>query len=350
MVARGAGKDAAVVDAHQVPHDWRPMLATLADAPPLAADWSYEIKWDGIRALVGVDGGTVTITSRLGNDLSGRYPELAGVAAALDRPVLLDGEIVAFDDAGRPSFETLQQRMHVADARRQAQFAAEVPVALMVFDVLWHAGGPLLDATYLDRRAVLATLELNGPNWQTPASVRGADDGAAMLAASQELGLEGIVAKRSTSRYEPGRRSRQWLKVKHRKRQELVVGGWVEGQGSRRGTVGALLVGFFDDDGELRFAGRVGSGFRDRDLALWTTLLADRAVESSPFVGGPIPREAHFVAPELVVEVAFTEWTGDGRLRHPVMLGRRDDVEARSVRREAAPGHTGASSSSKRER
>ena len=155
-----------------------------------------------------------------------------------------------------------------------------------------------------------------------------------MMAASRELGLEGIVAKRSASRYELGKRSRQWLKVKHRKGQELVVGGWVEGQGSRRGSIGALLVGFFDDDGGLHFAGRVGSGFSDRDLALWTRLLADRALESSPFVGGAIPRDAHFVVPELVVEVAFTEWTGDGRLRHPVMLGRREDVEARSVRRE----------------
>jgi bifunctional non-homologous end joining protein LigD len=333
MVRRDTGKDGGVVATHPVPHDWRPMLATLADAPPLADDWSYEIKWDGIRALVGVDGGAVTITSRLGNDLSGRYPELAGIATAVGPPVLLDGEIVAFDDAGRPSFERLQPRMHVVDARRQARFAAEVPVALMVFDVLWYEGASLLDATYLDRRAVLSTLELNGPNWQTPASVSGADDGAAMLAASKELGLEGIVAKRSSSRYEVGTRSRQWLKVKHRKRQELVVGGWVEGKGSRHGTIGALLVGFFDDDG-LHFAGRVGSGFSDRDLALWTRLLTDRTAGSSPFVGGSIPSDAHFVVPELVVEVAFTEWTGDGRLRHPVMLGRREDVDARTVRRE----------------
>ena len=128
-----------------------------------------------------------------------------------------------------------------------------------------------------DRRDELRALALDGPNWQTPASVHGADDGAAMLAASEQLGLEGIVAKRSTSRYELGKRSRQWLKVKHRRQQELVVGGWVEGQGSRRASIGALLVGYYDDDGALHFAGRVGSGFRDRDLAMWTQLLADRA-------------------------------------------------------------------------
>ena len=337
-------------NAHRVPTDWRPMLATLAAEPPLADEWSYEIKWDGIRALVAVEAGPVTLTSRLGNDLTGRYPELAGLGAALDAPVLLDGEVVAFDDAGRPSFERLQQRMHVADARRQAKFAAEAPVALMVFDVLWHAGESLLGETYLERRARLSTLGLQGPNWQTPASVHGAEDGAAMLAASRELGLEGIVAKRSGSVYEPGRRSRQWLKVKHRAEQELVVGGWVEGQGSRRGTVGALLVGYFDDAGTLRFAGRVGSGFRDRDLAQWRGLLSERAIDGSPFDDGGLPRDARFVRPDLVVQVGFTEWTGEGRLRHPVMLGRRDDVDPRAVRREAPPGQTGASSSSKSER
>jgi len=180
--------------------------------------------------------------------------------------------------------------------------------------------------------------------------VDGAEDGAAMLAASERLGLEGIVAKRSTSRYEPGKRSRQWLKVKHRRQQELVVGGWVEGQGSRRGTIGALLVGYFDDEGALHFAGRVGSGFRDRDLAMWTQMLADRSVPDAPFVDGAIPRDAHFVAPELVVEVAFTEWTGDGRLRHPVMLGQRDDLDPRAVRRETASDQTGASNSSNKDR
>jgi bifunctional non-homologous end joining protein LigD len=339
-----------VADIPHVPRDWQPMLATLAEAAPMAADWSYEIKWDGIRGLLAVEHGTVAITSRLGNDLSGRYPELAGMAAALQAPVLLDGEIVAFDAAGRPSFETLQQRMHVADARRQAQFAAEAPVAFMVFDVLWLDGTSLLDIAYLDRRDELRGLALDGPNWQTPASVHGAEDGAAMLAASEKLGLEGIVAKRSSSRYEMGKRSRQWLKVKHRREQELVVGGWVEGQGSRRSTVGALLVGYFDDAGALHFAGRVGSGFRERDLTMWTQLLADRAVEDSPFVDGAIPREAQFVRPELVVQVAFTEWTGDGRLRHPVMRARRDDVDPRTVRREQPSGQTGASSSSNNER
>ena len=325
-----------------VPRDWRPMLATLASETPMGAEWSYEIKWVGIRGLVAVDQGIVSVTSRRGNDLSGRYPELAGLADAVAAPVLLDGEIVAFDDAGRPSFEVLQQRMHVADARRQAQFAAEQPVAFMVFDVLWHAGASLLDVSHRERRAALVDLALTGPNWQTPASVEGADDGAAMVEASRELGLEGVVAKRSASRYTPGARSRDWLKVKHRRQQELVVGGWIEGKGSRRTSIGALLVGYHDDAGALWYAGRVGSGFRDRDLALWARLLADRATDASPFADGDVSRDAHFVRPELVVEVGFTEWTGDGRLRHPVMLGRRDDVDPRAVRRETPSRPPGA--------
>jgi len=327
------------------------MLATLADAPPPGDEWSFEIKWDGIRALVVVEGGEVALTSRLGNDLTGRYPELHGLADVLPAPVLLDGEVVAFDAEGRPSFETLQQRMHVADARRQAKFAAEVPVALMVFDVLWHDGRSLLDVTYLERRDVLEGLGLQGPNWQTPAAAHGAADGAAMVAASRELGLEGVVAKRSGSRYEPGRRSRQWLKVKHRRRQELVVGGWIEGQGSRRATVGALLVGWFDDDGDLHYAGRVGSGFSARDLERWQALLHERAVDAATFVDTRhVPRDARFVRPDLVVEVGFTEWTADGRLRHPVMLGRRDDVDPRAVRRELPDRQAGESSSSKSDR
>jgi bifunctional non-homologous end joining protein LigD len=330
-----------------VPRDWKPMLATLADEAPRTDEWSFEIKWDGIRALVVVEAGEVSLTSRLGNDLSGRYPELHGLADVLDTPVLLDGEVVAFDDEGRPSFETLQQRMHVADPRRQAKFAAEVPVALMVFDVLWHDGRSLLDAPYVERRGVLESLALQGRSWQTPAAAHGATDGAAMVAASRELGLEGVVAKRSASRYEAGRRSRQWLKVKHRRRQELVVGGWIEGQGSRRTTVGALLVGWFDDDGDLHYAGRVGSGFSARDLERWQGLLAERAVDAPTFVDGRhVPRDARFVRPDLVVEVQFTEWTADGRLRHPVMLGRRDDVDARAVRRELPTHHAAGESSS----
>ncbi|MGZ4674964.1 MAG: non-homologous end-joining DNA ligase [Acidimicrobiia bacterium] len=318
----------------RAPRDLRPMLATLAASAPLGDEWSYEIKWDGIRAIVVVEAGEVSITSRLGNDLSGRYPELAALADAVTAPVVLDGEIVAMDETGRPSFELLQRRMHVADPRRQARFVTEVPVVLMVFDVLWRDGALLVDRTYTERRTELEGLGLSGPSWQTPAAAVGADAGEAMIETSRRLGLEGVVVKRSTSRYEVGRRSRQWLKVKHRRSQELVVGGWLEGQGSRQATVGALLVGYHDDDGRLHCAGRVGSGFTGRDLAVWDSLLAELATSDNPFAAGSVPKGARFVRPELVVEVAFTEWTSDGRLRHPVLLGRRDDVDPAAVRRE----------------
>src|SRR3954453_5820133 len=310
------------------------MLATLAADAPMGDDWSYEIKGDGIRGLVAVEAGRVGITSRLGNDLSGRYPELAGLPHALGGPVLLAGGVVAFDNAGRPSFEVLQQRMHVIDPRRQAQFAAEQPVAFMVFDVVWHAGASLLDVEYLDRRGGLTSLALTGPDWQTPASGQGADDGTAMVEASRRLGLEGIVAKRSASRYTPGKRSREWLKVKHRNQQELVVGGWVEGQGSRRGSFGALLVGWYDDEGALHFAGRVGSGFSDTELDRVGALLAALARPTNPFAERIPLRQARFVEPRLVCDVEFGEWTSSATLRHPRYKGLRDDKAPEDVRRE----------------
>lgn len=312
-----------------------PMLATPATSAPVGDDWCYEIKWDGVRAIVAVDAGTLTLTSRRGNDLTGRYPELEALAAAATPPALLDGEIVALDAQGRPSFERLQRRMHVRDTRTQARLAAEVPVALMVFDVLWLDGAPLLDRPYTERRAALESLALAGPNWQTPGSERSTSPrGRSLPAATRDLGLEGIVAKRADSRYEPGRRSRAWLKVKHRANQEFVVGGWLPGQGARRTTLGALLVGVYDDAGALHYAGRVGSGFSGAALDRWTRELATRALAVSPFTSDALPADARFVRPELVVEVGFTEWTNEGRLRHPVLLGERDDLDPRTIRRE----------------
>ncbi len=312
-----------------------PMLATPATTAPATADWCYEIKWDGVRAIVALDAGSVTVTSRRGNDLSGRYPELDALAGAVGAPVLLDGEIVALDPDGRPSFERLQRRMHVRDRRAQQRLATEVPVALMIFDVLWLDGTSRLTEPYTARRAALEGLRLAGPHWQTPGSEPATSPrGRALVDATRDLGLEGIVAKRADSRYEAGRRSRAWLKVKHRATQEFVVGGWLPGQGGRRTTLGALLVGVYDDEGRLHYAGRVGSGFTGAALERWTRELAQRAEATSPFRPDPLPPEARFVRPELVVEVGFTEWTAEGRLRHPVLLGERDDVDPRAVRRE----------------
>jgi bifunctional non-homologous end joining protein LigD len=310
----------------------RPMLATRTESLPTGAGWAFEAKWDGIRALVLVRDGELRITSRLGNDLSGRYPELLGLVDALaGHTVLLDGEIVAFDDRGRPSFQELQRRMHVTSPTMIARLATEVPAAFIAFDVLWEDGEDLTGLAYRERRARLEALGVDGPSWQTPAVV---DDGPAMFAASQRLGLEGVVAKRVDSRYEPGRRSRAWLKIKHQLRQELVVGGWLPGEGSRAGTFGALLLGYQDDDGLLQYAGRVGTGFDADALELLLERLGPRARSESPFARGSVPRGARFVEPDLVVEVRFSEWTHDGVIRHPVYLGLRVDRDPATVVRE----------------
>lgn len=323
MGTRAAGADPTRVT---------PMLATRADTLPQGAGWAYEAKWDGIRALVLVRDGALTITSRLGNDLSGRYPELTGLVDATGgRAVLLDGEIVALDDAGRPSFQALQRRMHVQSATAIARLMAEVPASFIVFDLLWEDGEDLTPLPYTERRARLEALALQGPHWQTPPT---STDGEAMFRASLGLGLEGVVAKRSDSPYEVGRRSRAWIKVKHHREQELVVGGWLPGEGSRAPTFGALLLGYHDEDGSLRYAGRVGTGFDSDTLDLLTDRLAALARADSPFASGPVPRGARFVEPSLVVQVRFGEWTADGVIRHPVYLGLRDDKDPRTVTHE----------------
>jgi bifunctional non-homologous end joining protein LigD len=250
-----------------------------------------------------------------------------------EHEAILDGEIVAWDDAGRPSFATLQQRMHVQ--RPAGALVASVPVTYLVFDLLWLDGRSYLDLPYSTRRAALAELGLSGPAWATPPAFAG--DGAAALAASREQGLEGVVAKRADSRYEPGRRSRAWIKVKHERTQEVVVGGWRPGQGRRAGGIGSLLLGVYDEQGRLRYAGHVGTGFTDEQLRMLGERLRRLATGQAPFAE-PLPRadaaDAHWARPELVGEVAFTEWTDQGRLRHPTWRGLRPDKTPREVTRE----------------
>ena len=306
------------------------MLATAADALPTGADWAYEMKWDGVRAIAVVDDGQVRLTSRNGNDVTVAYPEVQALGDALDLPAVLDGEIVAVDDDGRASFQRLQARMHLRDRGAIAQIARDVPVAYMIFDLLWLGGHLVTDADYAQRRSLLSDLELRGPAWQTPSASEDKDDAWAV---SERLGFEGVVAKRVDSRYEPGRRSTAWRKVKHQRRQEFVVGGWVTGEGSRAGRIGALLIGYYDD-GALRYAGRVGTGFTEAELDRLAGLLAGLATDTSPFSDRGLPRDARFVEPALVAEVRFTEWTTGGRARQPAYLGLRDDKAPADVRRE----------------
>ena len=211
------------------PEGLRPMNATLGTRPPAGDGWAWELKWDGIRALAYVDGGRLRLFTRNGNEVTHRYPELRGLGVALGpRDAVLDGEIVALDENGRPSFELLQRRMHVESPSVIRRLAGEVPAVYMVFDVLWLDGHSLMSLPYRDRRARLHELDLTGASWQAPPHEVG--DGAATREVSERFGLEGVVAKRLDSIYEPGRRSRQWIKIKYTTRQEFVVGGWLPGR------------------------------------------------------------------------------------------------------------------------
>lgn len=314
------------------PKNLKPMLATLSPKPPTGDGWAWELKWDGIRALGYVDGGRITLVTRNGNDVTRRYPELRKLGEALGaREAVLDGEIVAFDDDGRPSFEQLQRRMHVDSESAIRRLVPEVPVVYMLFDLLWCDGHSLLELPYEERRAQLLALELHGPSWQTPPHEVG--DGRATLAVSKQYALEGIVAKRLDSQYEPGRRSRAWVKVKHSLRQEFVVGGWQPGQRGREGSIGSLAVGYYDDD-TLVYAGKAGSGLSGAVIADLEKVFARTARATSPFGKGRVPKDVQFVEPTLVAEVRFTEWTAAGNIRHPTFLGLRTDKDPREVVRE----------------
>jgi bifunctional non-homologous end joining protein LigD len=318
-----------------LPEGLRPMNATLA-AAPRGDGWAWELKWDGIRALAYVEDARIRLYTRNGNQVTHRYPELRALGTALaGHDAVLDGEIVALDEHGRPSFELLQQRMHVEDPGTIRRLVGEVPVLYMVFDLLHVDGRSLLRTPYTDRRAALTALELNGPSWQSPPNEVG--DGAAIREVSERFGLEGVVAKRLDSVYEPGRRSRAWIKVKYTTEQEFVVGGWYPGEKGRTGTVGSLLIGYYEGEGDarvLRYAARVGSGLRGSDLEYLDRALAERARPTSPFGAGTPPRGSHFVEPDLVVQVRFREWTNSGGVRAPVFRGYRTDKPAEDVVRE----------------
>ncbi|MBO1269308.1 ATP-dependent DNA ligase [Arthrobacter cavernae] len=311
-----------------------PMLATAGTAADVAGgDWFFELKWDGIRALVQRSGDTIRLISRRGNDMSATYPELTDPACWPDRDFVADGEIVAMDRSGLPSFERLQQRMNLSKPADVEHARASVPVRLMLFDLLHDAGTDLSAMPLGERRARLGPFaaELRGgcPVQVSEVLEHDLDD---ILASAAELGLEGVMAKRADSRYLAGKRSRSWMKLKLEQSQEVVVGGWRPGAGARLGTIGALLVGI-PDGGKLRYAGRVGTGFRDWQLRDILQKLESRGSGASPFLD--IPDEdaatARWVEPELVAEVTFGDWTGSGRMRHPVWRGWRPDKSPEDV-------------------
>lgn len=315
------------------------MLATAGELPSAdrGAEWAYETKWDGVRAVTYIEGGQVRMMSRNDRDITVSYPELGELAKAAGgaHRLVVDGEIVAFGADGLPSFARLQRRMHVASPADAAALADSDPVRYVIFDLLHVDRHSTLDFCYDDRRRLLETLDLNGSSWHTPGQFAGS--GAELLQASKEQGLEGIVAKRRESRYRPGRRSPDWRKIKNFRTQEVVIGGWRPGNGRRSDTIGSLLLGIPAADG-LHYVGSVGTGFSQRMLDQLLGMLRGQQRATSPFVD-EIPRAdlrgALWAQATLVGEVAFGEWTPDGRLRHPSWRGLRPDKDVSQVRRES---------------
>jgi bifunctional non-homologous end joining protein LigD len=310
-----------------LPTSVKPMLATSGDLPSDDSDWAFEIKWDGVRTILFVEGGRARAQSRNDLDVTASFPELAAIGEFLGMTTcVIDGEVVALGDDGRPSFSRLQQRMHVANQREARRRASSDPVTFVAFDLLYVDGRSLLAETYDERRARLESLRLSGPDFTTTESFRDVA-GRDILAAVTANGLEGVVAKRRESSYQPGRRSSEWIKVKSFRTQEAVIGGWTDGRGEREGSLGALLLGLPTADG-LRYIGKVGTGFSERARQALLEELRPRASPKSPF-DSPLPaREtanSHFVKPELVGEVAYGEWTPAGRLRHPIWRGLRPE-------------------------
>jgi bifunctional non-homologous end joining protein LigD len=326
---------------------YSPMLARAGSVRELSAqtDWAYEMKWDGIRMLAYLDGGAdgkVTFLTRNGNDVTASFPELVDdLRAALgNRSAVVDGEVVALDRRNRPDFSRLQTRLGLTDARDVRRARRTAPVHYFAFDLLEHDGAATVAEPYSARRTALETLVRATGTVQVPPVFDGDADDA--LATSARLGLEGVIAKANDSDYLSGRRSESWVKIKHVRAQEVVIGGWRPGNGHRGDTLGSLLVGIpaeprpGDTGTRLRYAGRIGSGFSDRDLAALRRTLADLPAEESPFDDVPAAdaRDAVWVQPILVGEAEFAEWTPAGRLRHPTWRGLRTDKVAGDVVRE----------------
>jgi len=313
----------------------RPMLATLGELPE-PPGWAYEFKWDGVRAIAYVDAGRVRLASRNDRDLTASYPELAALGRWFPRRrAVLDGEIVALDEHERPSFSLLQQRMHVRAP--SAQLRERVPVQLYVFDLLHLGTAALLDKPFTARRAKLDGLGIDNDTVKTPPYWTDGE-GADLLSTAAEIGLEGVVAKQLDSPYQPGARSRQWIKTPLNQTVEVIIGGWAPGEGRRSGTIGSLILGMYDRTGQLRFVGNVGTGFTQQTLAELQRQLRPLHQPDPPFAP-PVPREhlrtATWVEPRLVGEVAYRTLTPGRRLRHPAWRGLRPDRQPEEVTTDA---------------
>lgn len=332
---------------HRKPLAIEPMYASIGHDVPAGRDWTFEPKFDGVRVLAHVSARGVRLLTRNGNDKAKQYPEVvravAELATRVRRPFILDGEIVALANGEPARFQALQGRIHLKGAADIAEQATTLPAAIMVFDLLADGDASLLARPWTERRAALEALLAAGRtrrrddpvarHVRLSPSLRG--KGAAMLRQAREAGWEGVIAKRVSAPYEPGARSDDWLKLKIEFEQEFVIGGFTAPRNTRE-HIGALLLGYFDEAGKLVYVGHTGGGFTRAGLARMGRRLAPLVRKTSPFAVPPRTNEpATWVRPVVVVQVKFSEWTADGRLRQPIFLGVRDDKPAREVTREA---------------
>jgi DNA ligase D-like protein (predicted ligase)/DNA ligase D-like protein (predicted polymerase)/DNA ligase D-like protein (predicted 3'-phosphoesterase) len=315
------------------PPTYEPMMAVLTAEPFDDDDWLFEVKWDGHRCLANL-GSSTRLTSRTTRDMTAQFPELIDMHRQLAaRNAVVDGEIVALDRDGRPSFERMQDRFH-RTPEELARNKGRVPVQFLAFDLLWLDGQPLLDLPLTERRARLVEVLVETSDIRLSQVVEGA--GKAFFDQVKELRLEGIVAKRAASPYRPGTRSHDWRKVKALCLQDCVIVGWTPGKGGRAATLGSLLLAVYDG-GRLRYAGNVGTGFTHAFLADLLARLQELQVDTPQFEGfeGTLrPRGARFVRPELVCEVEYLKWTQDDKLRASSFKGLRPDKPISDARRE----------------
>lgn len=323
------------------------MYATLGHALPRGPGWSFEPKYDGMRVVAEVSSRQVRLVTRNGKDKSTQFPELVlalrNLAKRAGRRLQLDGEVIARRRRSRrratpaapaaSEFQQLQARMHLRDADEIVRLAVEAPTTFVVFDLLRDGRSALLGKSWSERRGRLETLfEDAGDDEDAAVTLsESSPRGAAMLARARRAGWEGIIAKRTDARYRPGSRSDAWLKLKLLFRAEFVVGGYTEPRNSRQ-HIGALLLGAYDEEGQFVYVGHTGGGFTREGLVEMHARLAKHERRTSPFTEMPRTNErAHWVAPKVVVEVKFAEWTRLRLLRQPIFLGVRDDKSPRDV-------------------
>jgi bifunctional non-homologous end joining protein LigD len=311
--------------ADRFPKHLEPMLATLSEMPSNASAWGFEYKWDGIRALAYFDGRRLVLESRNLIDITNQYPEFAGLGKTLGRKAILDGEIVALDGKGNPSFKMLQSRMHLT---RGIEAAAEkVTAYYFVFDILYIESEDVMGKTYIERRKILEGLDIKHKYVHVPAYHVG--QGKRMLEAAREKGIEGVMAKALDSLYQPGRRTPEWRKIKIEHGQEFVIGGWIP-ERQNAGRVGAILVGYYDGS-KLEFSGKVGTGFSDETHTILIKAFKPLARVSNPFASEINMKGVNWLSPKLVAEIQYRRWPDGGMIQQASFKGLRSDKLAHDI-------------------